>query len=224
MLITFLAAFAVYWIGVQCIAGKAIYNVHFHPLRNFPGPKHLAAGTIPVTVAKIRGWKAQFCFNLHRKYGQIVRIASNELSFTHTQGWKDIYGTNAKVQKIKPISGVEEEGGALSVVTAEGDTHTKQKRIMKTMFSEKKKESVFISYADQLIQRLLAFEDRPISLADWYSFTTFDIIGDLLFGEPLGMLSRSEYVPWVKAVPDFVKAFVLIVCGPNTSFFEFVGL
>ncbi|KAK2806369.1 hypothetical protein FQN51_007413 [Onygenales sp. PD_10] len=203
-------------IGIMlCIACKAIYNVYFHPLRNFPGPKHLAAGRIPVTVATLRGRKAQFRFKLHRKYGEIVRIAANELSFAHAQGWKDIYGTNAKVQKIKPISGVEEEeGGAQSVVTAEGDTHTKQKRIMKTMFSEKmlrEKESVFIGHVDQLIQRLLAFEGRPLSLADWYSFTTFDIIGDLLFGEPLGMLSRSDYVPWVKAVPDFVKAFVLIV-------------
>lgn len=30
-----------------------------------------------------------------------------------------------------------------------------------------------------------------------YKLTTFDIMGDLTIGEPLGLLSRFEYTPWV---------------------------
>ena len=39
----------------------------------------------------------------------------------------------------------------------------------------------------------------------YYNFTTFDIMGDLSFGEPLGLLENSEYSPWVAAVFSSVK-------------------
>ncbi|QSS61789.1 benzoate 4-monooxygenase cytochrome P450 [Histoplasma capsulatum] len=166
------------------VVGNAIYNIYFHPLSKFPGPKYLAVGRIPITLATLRGQKAQFRFNAHRKYGDIVRVASNELSFAHAQGWRDIYGTQAKLQMAKPASGIEEQEGAQSVVTAEGDTH--------------------------LVKRLAMLEGQPVALGDWYNFTTFDMMSDLLFGEPLGMLSNSEYVPWVRSIHGFLKAFAFI--------------
>ncbi|PGH17922.1 hypothetical protein AJ79_00821 [Helicocarpus griseus UAMH5409] len=205
------------------VVGSAIYNIYLHPLSKFPGPKYLAIGRIPVTLATLRGQRAQFRFNVHRKYGDIVRIASNELSFAHAQGWRDIYSTQSKVQVTKAVSGVEEKEGAQSIVTAEGDIHTRQKRMMTTMFSEKmlrEKESLFVGYTDLLIQKLAAFEGKPVPLADWYNFTTFDIIGDLLFGEPLGMLSNSKYVPWVRSIHDFLKGFAIIVVLYEYSLFR----
>ncbi|EEH11073.1 benzoate 4-monooxygenase cytochrome P450 [Histoplasma capsulatum G186AR] len=195
------------------VVGNAIYNIYFHPLSKFPGPKYLAVGRIPITLATLRGQKAQFRFNAHRKYGEIVRIASNELSFAHAQGWRDIYGTQAKLQMAKPASGIEEQEGAQSVVTAEGDTHVRQKRMLATMFTErmmKEKESLFISHADLLVKRLAMLEGQPVALGDWYNFATFDMMSDLLFGESLGMLSNSEYVPWVKSIHGFLKAFAFI--------------
>lgn len=38
-----------------------------------------------------------------------------------------------------------------------------------------------------------------------YNSCTFDIMADLTFGEPLGMLESSEYTPWVKAVFEGFK-------------------
>ena len=71
---------------------NAVYNLYFHPLAKFPGPKiaaitrvyyikHLLTGRLPFTNTK-----------LHAKYGSIVRIAPNELSFNSAEGWRDIYG------------------------------------------------------------------------------------------------------------------------------------
>ncbi|KAK4959688.1 hypothetical protein LTR28_005137 [Elasticomyces elasticus] len=37
------------------------------------------------------------------------------------------------------------------------------------------------------------------------SFTTFDIMGDLTFAEPLYMLEGSEYSPWVKTIFQGIK-------------------
>ncbi|KAM5431344.1 hypothetical protein McanMca71_003701 [Microsporum canis] len=208
---------AVEAVGVLLILyllGKATYNLFFHPLRKFPGPKYLALSRIPVTWATLSGQRAQFRFNLHRKYGDVVRIANDELSFAHGQGWKEIYGTSANVRGTRAIRGVEEEGGARSVVTANGDDHTRQKRIITLAFSEKnlkENEATFVKYTDLLVQRMEESKGEPMDMSDWYNFVTFDIIGELLFGECLGLLTHSKYIPWVKSVSQFLKSFAFIV-------------
>ena len=47
--------------------------------------------------------------------------------------------------------------------------------------------------------------DRKIDLVRIYNFTTFDIMGDLTFGESLHMLDDAEYDPWVSAIPASIK-------------------
>ena len=38
------------------------------------------------------------------------------------------------------------------------------------------------------------------NMADIYTFTTFDIMGGLTFGEPLYLLEDSKYTPWVATI------------------------
>jgi cytochrome P450 len=42
--------------------------------------------------------------------------------------------------------------------------------------------------------------DALLDMVKLYNCTTFDIMGDLTFGEPLGLLQQSAYTPWVAAV------------------------
>jgi hypothetical protein len=42
-------------------------------------------------------------------------------------------------------------------------------------------------------------------MVSWYNWTTFDIIGDLVFGEPFGSLQRGKYDPWVAAINGSIK-------------------
>jgi cytochrome P450 len=43
-------------------------------------------------------------------------------------------------------------------------------------------------------------------LVSLYSFTTFDVMSDLTFGEPLHMLTNNSYDPWVRTVMGALKA------------------
>jgi hypothetical protein len=72
-----------------------IYNVYFHPLRNYPGPKSWAATRIPWAINQFSGVLYLSTHELHKKYGNIVRIAPDELSFIDPQAWKDIYTARA---------------------------------------------------------------------------------------------------------------------------------
>lgn len=60
---------------------KAFYNVFFHPLTKFPGPKLHAASHIPISLSMVKGTYVFDLKKLHDTYGPVVRTAPNELSF-----------------------------------------------------------------------------------------------------------------------------------------------
>lgn len=69
------------------------------------------------------------------------------------------------------------------------------------------------SYVDLLVDRLkgeIATSRATVDMTRWYNYTTFDIIGDLAFGEPFDCLRNSRYHPWVSFVFDSVKASTLM--------------
>lgn len=66
-----------------------------------------------------------------------------------------------------------------------------------------------------LISRLREISERgtPIEMTRILNFATFDIMGELCFGRPLGLLEKNEFHPWVKAVFSSIRAipFVALV-------------
>lgn len=75
---------------------RGIYRVYFHPLRGFPGPKSCAFTRIPHIVAVYNGTPIPFAKDLHDRYGDVVRISPDELSFADPKAWRDIYGRGSK--------------------------------------------------------------------------------------------------------------------------------
>lgn len=65
-------------------------------------------------------------------------------------------------------------------------------------------EPLFLTYVDKLMQKMRATiktdPQHKFNMVNMYNFTTFDIMGDLTFGEPLDMLEDSGYHPWVASI------------------------
>jgi cytochrome P450 len=88
-------------------------------------------------------------------------------------------------------------------------------------------QPLITQYVDLLMQRLKERttqdggdgERQPavVDLAAWFNFTTFDVIGDLAFGEPFGCLEESRYHPWVDAIFRGVKEFGVVVAAHSYS-------
>lgn len=49
-----------------------------------------------------------------------------------------------------------------------------------------------------------------INLSDWYHWTTFDVIGDLAFGELFDYLSDQTYQPWVATLMSDLKSVIFV--------------
>ena len=116
---------------------SAFYNIFFHPLRNFPGPKLAAATPLPFVWRLINGRFPAWTNKLHAKYGVVVRIHPDELSFIDASAWRDIY--LARPQLPKPTFGVlETPNGVPPMGTIpDPETHGRQRKIIGHAFSDR---------------------------------------------------------------------------------------
>lgn len=52
---------------------------------------------------------------------------------------------------------------------------------------------------------------EPLTLASQPDYTTFDIIGELMYGESFDCLNKSEMHPWVALIFDYIRAGEIII-------------
>ncbi|CAG8977557.1 hypothetical protein HYALB_00012996, partial [Hymenoscyphus albidus] len=160
---------------------------------------------------------------IHAYYGPIVRIAPSEISVAGPDGWKDIYATRPG-HKIFPKNGIWYGGKAIgqpeSLINAEQPAdHERMRRLINPTFTPKaveSQESTVQFYVDLLISKLRdrAAAKESVDIVSWYNFTTFDIVGDLGFGEPFNCLQDSQYHIWVSTIfTHFKNTFMLGALG-----------
>lgn len=76
--------------------GWWIYSMRLPTTRNIPGPWYLKFTNVAVLYAEIRGKRREWVHQLHLKYGPVVQIASNEVSFASYTAAKQIYSTGSR--------------------------------------------------------------------------------------------------------------------------------
>lgn len=80
---------------------RVVYNVYFHPLSHFPGPRGAACTRLWLAYMELvkRVSLSDLRVELHRKYGDVVRISPNELHFAHPSAYNEIYNVQNKWDK-----------------------------------------------------------------------------------------------------------------------------
>lgn len=102
-------------------------------------------------------------------------------------------------------------------ITADEEDHRRFRRLQSHIFSDKalaSQEPLIQDYARQFISGLIKFSslspDNSIDLGQWYNYTTFDLIGDLAFGEPFGCVKTGETHPWIELMFKVLEILTLI--------------
>ncbi|KAI1846205.1 hypothetical protein JX265_010582 [Neoarthrinium moseri] len=207
-----------------------IYNLYFHPLRDFPGPVLSRASGIFWAYRHSTGVQAFHTQKLHDKYGTVVRVGPNHLSFTDPQAWKDIYGHrigsvgNMTEMPKSPVFVRSIKNIPPSIINADREEHSMLRRALSHGFSDssmREQEPLIAKYVDLLLQRLHQKCDRgnePLNLETWYNWTTFDVVGDLVFGQSFQCLEKVRTHPWVAFIFQSVKY------GATTVALNYLGL
>jgi cytochrome P450 len=92
--------------------------------------------------------------------------------------------------------------------------HSRFRKAMDPGFTERAvrlQEPIIQSYVSLFIKQLdslVATSDEGIvtDIVRWFGFVTFDLTGDLGFGEPFGCLESSEFHPWVSLIFSSLRA------------------
>ncbi|KAK3356595.1 isotrichodermin C-15 hydroxylase [Lasiosphaeria hispida] len=182
-----------------------IYNIWFHPLAGYPGPLLYRGSNLPKIATQLRGNITMKMHELHEIYGPVVRVAPWELSYITAETWKDICLSRRgkEPMNLNTSYGIIEleHFGAFSILwQASHAQHARHRRVMAPAFSDKamrEQEPVFHKYVDLLVQRMHENQGTVIDICTWFHFTTFDMIGDLAFGEPFDCLKDSQFHPWI---------------------------
>lgn len=214
---------------VKCY--HVIYRIFFDPLRSFPGPKLWAASKVPQVYSETSGNIVYDLLALHQKYGSIVRIGPNDLSFTSEGVWRDVFSyrmgheefskvhippaMNGKYGILRYLSSVSLHSRVSNVsYSANRQDHARFRKVMSSSFSDKAirdQQPIIQEYVDSLIESLRDQSDKePQNIVQFLNWTTFDIIGKLALGESFGSLEKGQNHPWVSAIFKAVKIIVVV--------------
>ena len=185
--------------------------MHSSPLSRYlpvPGPKLAAAAGLVFFYKMLRGEEVS---ETHRQYGEVVRLGPDRLSYINPQAWRDSAGAGAgkRLENTKDPStlGPDIHGTHSLGSQPEAMVHRSQRRVFAPAFSDKAlklQEPLILGYLNSLVRIIRNYAiDVPtdgFDLAKLLNCTTFDIMADLAFGEPLGLLEQSELTPWVQAM------------------------
>ena len=162
------------------------------------------------------GRQPQKIEQLHLKYGEVVRLETNHLAFFTPDARQDIYSHNKSKVFIKdPKAYKPTFGDTPDLLTAGDEDHRRYRALVSHAFADRalrEQQPIISSHVDLLMQRLreVSKEETPVDIHKWFKYTTFDLIGDLAFGESFGCLENSEYDPWVNKLLPYLKAQSLI--------------
>ncbi|GKZ23521.1 hypothetical protein AbraCBS73388_009897 [Aspergillus brasiliensis] len=187
-----------------------IYNLFFHPLKDYPGPRIMAASRLPIFFLLLIGRSATSLAKLHAKYGPVVRVAPNELSYTAASAWKDIYSSTAAhplgiTRNMVFFRAMAGEHDVQSLITANNKDHARMRRAYARAFSKQAlaaQEPLIMQHIDKLIKKLHAgieHTGKPVDINKYLNLALFDMMNDLQFGEPLHLLDDATYRPFAFA-------------------------
>lgn len=171
---------------------------------------------------------------LHRQYGRVLRIAPNEVTFASADAYNDILLPRPNHQAFlkDPVWWDSQPGHPSSIINAiNPDVHARIRKALAPGFTSRslRNQEPFIQrYVNLLVDRLEEQTEEKATgqwlefdISPWFNYTTFDIFGDLGFGESFDCLQHSQYHPWIALLFNSVKAASFIVSARFYPWIEY---
>lgn len=202
-------------ISLSLIASAFLVLVLLHLLRtwnrhqNIPGPFLAKFTDLWRLLAVWRRDSHETYLQLHKKYGDLVRIGPNCIIVSMPDTINTIYGISVKAIKsdfYKPWQNIVNGKRTASLVfTTDEQQHATMKRPIASAYSLStlvefeplldSTTAVFLSRLDELF----ASTGKVCDLGTWLQWYAFDVIGELTFSKRLGFLEKATDVDGITA-------------------------
>ncbi|KAI1086184.1 cytochrome P450 [Rostrohypoxylon terebratum] len=192
------------------LIARILYIRYASPLREYPGP-FLASFSRLWKIASTASERTHLHhIELHKKYGPIVRISPNELSFSSPTVARNVLSAGKRFYKTDFYSVFPPPENPDIFTEIREDVHAMKKKVANVPYSmaAMKQLSPFIDDTiDFLVSRLDQFcpdtaipgfqqaglpgRNPIVNLGDWLHFFAFDVLGEVAFGRSFGFLAAG---------------------------------
>ncbi|TVY36064.1 Benzoate 4-monooxygenase [Lachnellula occidentalis] len=179
-------------------------------LRGIPGPFAAKFSALWLLLQARQGKRYKSVDEAHQKWGKLVRIQPNHVSVADESAINAIYGHGNGFLKADFYDAfVSIQRGLFN--TRDRAEHTRKRKTVAHTFSTKS-ISQFEIYMHQNLELFVKQWDTlsknaqgtyaTIDCLHWFNYLAFDMIGDLAFGTPFGMLERGQDITEIRKTPD----------------------
>lgn len=208
------------------VVGFAVYNRCFHPYRHFPGPFWASITGYWYFNSVRHGLGDNTQWQLHRKYGPMVRVAPGMVAIADPAAIDTIYGMKNTFRKSGFYDGFHPNISKRRDAFCDRDDrhHATRKRITGPLYTQGnvlRREPQFDRVISLFYQQMERFVDREetFDVSIWLRKYTFDIIGELFYGREGGfgfIADNIDYQNWCKileVMPAPVSALTYVPYG-----------
>ncbi|KAH0443053.1 hypothetical protein CcaCcLH18_01166 [Colletotrichum camelliae] len=157
----------------------------------------------------------------HSKYGNIVRISPNELSFASAESWKAIYGHpvgGRQIARKGPFYDVLAAGFSSRCIGSERDPqkHSVMRKILSPSFSQRvlvEQEDIISEIVDRFVTNMGEKggpETKGLNMTRCYNMNSFEILGEMAFGESFRSLDIDILNSWADTALEHLYIVTLI--------------
>ena len=186
-----------------------VYRLSFHPLAKYPGPLLGRVTDWYSVYHAIKGTRHLDFYQLHQSYGDIVRYGPNSISINTNTALNEIYAFKANVKKAKFYTAFPAKVGAESTHSMiDKNLHARKRRVLSQAFSDNTMKGlqphvlhVIRTFCkaigpSRVTSAAAEKQERPWSsprnMANWTDYMSYDVLGDICYGQTFGTLEREE--------------------------------
>ncbi|EKM52047.1 uncharacterized protein PHACADRAFT_177444 [Phanerochaete carnosa HHB-10118-sp] len=173
----------------------SLYRVSpWHPVSRYPGPLPAKLSKWWMVWKGCHGKQHLYIRALHDRYGDVVRIGPNDISIRDVDAVAPMMGTNG-LPKGPSTYAMAMEPPIVSVIGIRDPVaHARRRRPWTRAFSTtalKEYEPTLVKNITRLYEQL-ANQKGSVNLATWFSWMTYDFMGDMVFGGGSDMLTHGD--------------------------------
>ncbi|KAJ7215515.1 cytochrome P450 [Mycena pura] len=173
----------------------ALYRISpWHPLAHIPGPTIYKITKLCGVWVTLSGNQHRVIKALHDRYGPFVRTGPNDVSIVHVEAIKTVLGTGGFPKGQYYEARTDPTLSTRNLLTMKGEAHANRRRIWNRGMSSESLgdyETILARRIAQLMERLEGLSASgadAVDIAAWFSFFSFDFMGDMAFGGGFEML------------------------------------
>ncbi|EXJ90055.1 hypothetical protein A1O3_03123 [Capronia epimyces CBS 606.96] len=187
-----------------------VYRLFFHPLQRYPGPWLCKITRFVASWHVITQDSHRWMMKLHEKYGDVVRVSPNELSYINVSVVESIHGAKAGKLARGPFYAGDPNRPADSMLsTRDLVEHRWRRKGWERGFGTvqlREFEPRVVRHLDTLVRQFQAMaicdstgsgsnsnsNSGLVDMTAWAEYFAYDVMSDLAFSEDFGMLEQGR--------------------------------